>query len=449
MTEDRWLNPYIVGQPIRDPRQFFGRDEELRAIFERIRQRGCLSLVGERKSGKTSLLYYLQDPGVLAQYLPAQPLLFVYVNAELTRTPADFLHEWFKALAAQEPGLPLDNGEEIDYRQAEERLDRLKGRRRLVVLIDEFEQLIANQFPLEFFRVLRGLISRYDLSCITATKMRLKECCPPDRTGSPFFNYFKHLPLGAFTPEEFDTFLVGTSRPYGFPAPAYGEAILDLAGRFPFFVQMACWHYFEAEMAARRLGTSVDPQQVRQAFAEEAAEHFDYIWHHLSADETANERQAVLALAQGERPVSTQVVRTLERKGYVVDGRLFSSSFAEFVEQKVGASPTKPGVSFDEHGNIVVVDNEGKRCVIPRERLTPLERDLLVLLYANKGKLCQYKEIRDKVWVPHDPGYINVAAPLDSIHQTVRRLREKIEPYPDKPCFVISVHGEGYKLVDP
>jgi len=104
--------------------------------------------------------------------------------------------------------------------------------------------------------------------------------------------------------------------------------------------------------------------------------------------------------------------------------------------------PDKPGVLFDENGDVwVVIDQDTKRR-IPRQDFRPLEHGLLKLLHENKGKVCRYQEIGEKVWgLP--------APPIESIQGTVRDLRKKIEPDPNKPRFIITVRTEGYRLVDP
>lgn len=55
--------PYVVGVPIYQPRQFFGREHELKIIFDLWSRSPLLhiAVIGPRCSGKTSLLYYLQS----------------------------------------------------------------------------------------------------------------------------------------------------------------------------------------------------------------------------------------------------------------------------------------------------------------------------------------------------------------------------------------------------
>jgi hypothetical protein len=66
-------NPYIVGNPIRSPQMFFGREED----FQHIRQiliketRGIiLTLAGERRCGKTSILFQILNGRLGEEFLP-------------------------------------------------------------------------------------------------------------------------------------------------------------------------------------------------------------------------------------------------------------------------------------------------------------------------------------------------------------------------------------------
>jgi len=63
-------NPFTYGNPISDPRRFFGREREIELVFSRLRNAEfeSSSLVGERRIGKTSVLNYLADRDVRRNY---------------------------------------------------------------------------------------------------------------------------------------------------------------------------------------------------------------------------------------------------------------------------------------------------------------------------------------------------------------------------------------------
>ena len=72
--------------------------------------------------------------------------------------------------------------------------------------------------------------------------------------------------------------------------------------------------------------------------------------------------------------------------------------------------------------------------------LTPKEFDLLVFLARNKGFVFNREQLLEKVWGYDYPGDTR------TIDVHIRWLRQKIEVDPQKPKYLITVRGTGYKL---
>ena len=70
--------------------------------------------------------------------------------------------------------------------------------------------------------------------------------------------------------------------------------------------------------------------------------------------------------------------------------------------------------------------------------LTAKEFDLLELLALNAGKVYSREKLLDVVWGYDYPGDVRTV----DVH--VRRLREKIEPNPGDPSFILTKWGVGY-----
>ncbi len=70
--------------------------------------------------------------------------------------------------------------------------------------------------------------------------------------------------------------------------------------------------------------------------------------------------------------------------------------------------------------------------------LTAKEFDLLELLANNAGKVYSREKLLDVVWGYDYPGDVRTV----DVH--VRRLREKIEPNPGDPTFIMTKWGVGY-----
>jgi DNA-binding response OmpR family regulator len=84
----------------------------------------------------------------------------------------------------------------------------------------------------------------------------------------------------------------------------------------------------------------------------------------------------------------------------------------------------------------VVVDLE-------RTSLTPIENRIMHVLYTHRGRTIAPETLLAKVWSPHQKGS------LESLWVHVRRLRDKIEPDPDKPRYIVTMRGQGYCLLQP
>ena len=73
--------------------------------------------------------------------------------------------------------------------------------------------------------------------------------------------------------------------------------------------------------------------------------------------------------------------------------------------------------------------------------LTAKELAILMKLYDNRGRIVTSDVICQTVWGDDSYGYENTLM----VH--IRRVREKIEPNPSKPVYLLTVRGLGYKLV--
>ncbi|MFQ9667740.1 winged helix-turn-helix domain-containing protein [Thomasclavelia spiroformis] len=75
--------------------------------------------------------------------------------------------------------------------------------------------------------------------------------------------------------------------------------------------------------------------------------------------------------------------------------------------------------------------------------LTAKEFDLLYFLYLHKGQVFTKEQLYENVW-----GFENMPNDTSNLPSFIRKLRKKIEPDPDKPKYIITVWGVGYKFSD-
>jgi DNA-binding response OmpR family regulator len=74
-----------------------------------------------------------------------------------------------------------------------------------------------------------------------------------------------------------------------------------------------------------------------------------------------------------------------------------------------------------------------------RPRLSRLEFQLLTILDNGGGAVCERIALGDAIW---GEGQWD----LNMLHRLVHRLKEKIEPSPEQPRYIITIPGVGYRL---
>ncbi len=74
-------------------------------------------------------------------------------------------------------------------------------------------------------------------------------------------------------------------------------------------------------------------------------------------------------------------------------------------------------------------------------KLSPKEYELLRIMVQHAGKVLTHKFLLNRLWsTPVDPQYLRVY---------VRQLRDKIEPDPSRPHYILTETGVGYRLRAP
>jgi DNA-binding response OmpR family regulator len=91
-------------------------------------------------------------------------------------------------------------------------------------------------------------------------------------------------------------------------------------------------------------------------------------------------------------------------------------------------------ICVDSLHNEVIID--GKIA-----RMTPTESKLLHLLAINANNVCTANQIVSHIWGFGNDGDTSL------IKAHIRHLRQKIEPDPGKPTYILTVPGVGYTLI--
>ena len=342
-------NPYLNRVMIKEPKDFIGRKKEVSRVYSRLDapHPQSISVVGDRRIGKSSLLNYIYQRKNRKQYMQNyRSSLFIYVDlqrsADITIPKfIDILFAMFGLEGKQELGGSEGTRNLDDLRDV---IQHLSGEgKRIIVLMDEFEAITKNpNFDMQFFSFLRFLANNFKVAYVTSSYMELQQLChAKDIADSPFFNIFSNLPLRPFSHDEAMELVTGPSTEEGIPLEKHAPRILDMAGYFPLYIQIACSNTFEFLVENRN--SEPDWREIGRTFREEVHPHYSFVWEKL--DEASKESLCRVAMGKGIGKKYRYIADDLERRGYLTarDGDLavFSTSFKEFVLEQSHRIPGK------------------------------------------------------------------------------------------------------------
>ena len=142
-------NPFITGVPVRDPNRFFGREEDFAYARQRLmteREGIVLLFAGERRSGKTSILFQILAGRLGEEFLPVfvdmQQLAGTVGDREFFSRLADFTLEGATDERLVRDYYDFSQGNPLlTFDQLLDDVHRVFPDRRLVFLVDEAELL--------------------------------------------------------------------------------------------------------------------------------------------------------------------------------------------------------------------------------------------------------------------------------------------------------------------
>jgi AAA domain len=189
--------------PLRDPSEFYGHNAARTTLIARTANGGSSSIVGERRTGKTWLLEYLQLVAPTHSKLgPAYRVGFVSAADPQSSSLTEFV-QW--ALEELNVSPPFQDSSLPPLSQLSRAVRDLRRQGiRPVLCIDEFEGFDNRlEFDDTFFEGLRAVAQSGDLVLVTASHRSLREVIE-DVTGqtSPLFNIVQQISLRPFTEQE-------------------------------------------------------------------------------------------------------------------------------------------------------------------------------------------------------------------------------------------------------
>lgn len=445
--------------------RMIGREEDVVYVIGCVRDAECCAIVGVSNIGKSTLLRALSSLETQEKHLgeASGEYLFVHIDLNLVSqvTEQGFyevtLRNILQTLASRGEDEELRQTVQSGYKTVvgagnpfmvplafEDSIQALCARQpaRLVLLFDEFDEIFSEVDSRVFVR-LRALRDRlHERLCYVTASGRPLNDEQRDRATGEFCEMFAaHTrflrPLSKLDAQSLvDVWARRTRSPL--TADDIGF-VAEVAGGHPVLLETSARVMTRTrEESAWHLALS-DYAHIRERLDGDAVVRIECakLWNDLNAAE----QEALIALLGGK---DSARVDTLIEKGIVQVTRAGKSVFSELLagfakRQQLVRRRGPQGIRIDVEAGDVWVD--GKLAPL----LTELEYKLLLLLYGNLDRICDKYKIVESVWGENYIDEVDDAR----IEKLVSRLREKLEPNPVEPKYVITVRGRGYKLVGP
>jgi hypothetical protein len=244
-------NPFHWRGTVTDPNCFVGRERELTALFTRLRTMGCISIVGDRRIGKSSLLHQAWATAQSRLGPESRPVIADLLSAR-HHTLDGLLNTIMKAVTGEEA--PVPKGAAAEKLAAfEEAVRRVRSWGAMpVVFLDEFEALGSRieQFGDDLLESWRSLANDGQMAFVATSARPLDEVTQQSGFTSSFYNVFAQTRLGEFADKEAREF---AQRAIRLGKLELGDEvfILRVGGGHPLRLQVAAWHLFEARQSGQ------------------------------------------------------------------------------------------------------------------------------------------------------------------------------------------------------
>jgi hypothetical protein len=319
-------NPYFYGPPVKNTHNFFGRGNELQTSLNNIMSPGGAHtmIIGEQRSGKTSLLYQIRDrlsdpyvpvfisfSGVERTEMGALSWLLHRIGDELTKSKVIKGTAYSESLA-----YASDFGNRLESIIRE--IKSVRGGLKLVLLLDEAH--LMNDIGEKFQEILRESFLQLveDLRVVLACYYDFFDDLKV--SGSPLHNIFEFIFLKPFQGHDLTTLIVEPAAQFGY---SYDESaikcVTTISGGHPYYCQYLCAKsFFEAEKEAVKLITKRHVQIATRFVLATDKQRFQLgYWNAMRSEERAFLK--LLIAGQPVEDTSKQVVNRLKNKFVIKD----------------------------------------------------------------------------------------------------------------------------------
>lgn len=225
-------NPFnhLTGR-IEDSNLVFGREQEIKRVFELLNGNNSVALVGEPEIGKSSLLKVIEERSVTELKKSRKP---IYLNLGDICDESDFYYALSELI-----GIPECKGF---------RLSRELKKHQLLLILDDVEKMAWNGFTNQVRSQIRSLAEGIDapLRLVIAARKPLNQLFTDSSMVSPFENICIEEQISSWSNELIDSFIVTKLENYhiSFSSQETDEVISQSIGN-PKKVMGLCYEIFQ------------------------------------------------------------------------------------------------------------------------------------------------------------------------------------------------------------
>lgn len=299
-------NPYRPHEVAVPPR-FAGRKPLLRRLQEALDRQESVSLVGDYRIGKSSILRTWEQQARAAGRI----VRWVSGEEEAGRSPGAFV----RAVTS------LDVGDDVE--EAASTLDQWaqrvapKGLPPLL-LVDEVEAMVRRFAP-RFFERMRAMLGRHSLVLVLSSARELDRAYGEVGMTSPWENLLMLERVGLLEPDAAEEVIRWGDGSLG---EGGAQAMRIWAGRHPYFLQLLGYRLVQARRAGETVAAAIE------RFQEDAQPRLRRLWEMLEA----REQQALRECVSGGIAVE---LRSMRRRGVVTEeGQPFGEVLTAWVREQ-------------------------------------------------------------------------------------------------------------------
>ena len=440
------------------------RQTDIEPIIRLLNGSRCVEITGFSNVGKSSLMRLLAHADVWLHQLgkDGSEFLPVYIdcNRMLEMTEQGFYELVLRCLQESSPVLAKNHELQSSYEALVAPANVFQvplsfsngltaalqeSQYKLILLFDEFDEPFQ-QIDTRVFLNLRAKKDRYGnrLVFVTATVWPLAVLRPGEHS-SEFGELFSHQPwhLGPLQRHDVERYMRSFAARHSFEQSAEDvNFVYQWTGGHPGYLEGVSRILGNA-LAAMDQGSKgkgdrfVFHRGLIDQLRQDPTLHMESekIWDSCTSDQQETLRLLFSGLETDARCVSQLMKRHILVR-MKEELRAFCRLFAEYVLAHQTDAAGGDGIHVDDESGEVSVNGR-------QIDLTALEYQLLKLLFENSNRIVDKYQIVQDVW--GDDGLLEVDDAR--IEKLISRLRQKVEPDPSNPVYIVTVRGRGYRLV--